>query len=56
MKIRLGGGEIPIDYVKSWNYFENYSHKIGGMGYIDSDKSNPVYLIGHVVKNLVGII
>ena len=25
------------------------------MGYIDSDKSNPVYLV-HIVKKLVGII
>ena len=22
---------IPIDFVKSWNYFENYGHKIRGM-------------------------
>ena len=28
---------ISIDYVKSENYFRNYSHKIGGMGCIDSD-------------------
>jgi len=35
-----------IDSVKSWNYFRNYGHKIGGMGCIDSDKSNPVYLVG----------
>ena len=31
------GRWIPIDSVKSWNYF---GHKIGGMGYIDSDKTN----------------
>ena len=37
---------IPIDSVKSWNYFENYSYKIVSMGCIDSDKSNPVYLVG----------
>ena len=40
------GRWIPIDSVKSWNYFENYSHKIVGMGCIDSDKANPVYLVG----------
>ena len=33
----------PIDSVKSWNYFENYGHKIGGMGYIDSDKTKPAH-------------
>ena len=38
------GRWIPIDSVKSWNYFGNYSHKIGDIGCIDSDKSNPVYL------------
>ena len=42
--------------MKSWNYFRNYGHKIGSMGYIDSDKSNPVYLIDSFVKILVGII
>ena len=35
------GRWIPIDSMKSWNYFRNYGHKIGGMGYIDSDKTNP---------------
>ena len=34
---------IPIDSVKSWNYFANYGHKIGGMGYIDSDKTDPAH-------------
>ena len=34
------GRWIAIDSVKSWNYFENYGHKIGGMGYIDLDKTN----------------
>ena len=34
---------IPIDSVKSWNYFENYGHKIGGMDYINSDKTNPAH-------------
>jgi len=47
---------IPIDYVKSWNYFENYGHKTGGMGCIDLDKSNPVYLVGSYCKNRVRII
>ena len=37
------GRWILIDSVKSWNYFENYGHKIGGMGYIDSDKTNLVH-------------
>ena len=32
--------------VKSWNYFENYGHKIGGMGHIESNNSNPAYMIG----------
>ena len=36
-------GWIPIDSVKSWNCFKNYDHKIGGMGYIDSHKTNPAY-------------
>ena len=36
--------------MKSENYFENYGHKIGGMGCIDSDKSNPVYLVGSYCK------
>ena len=34
------GRWIPIDSVKTWNYFGNYGHKIGGMGYINSDKTN----------------
>ena len=34
------GRWIPIDSVKSWNYFKNYGHKIGGMSYINSDKTN----------------
>ena len=37
------GRWIPIDSVKSWNYFGNYGHKIGDMGYIDSDKTNPAH-------------
>jgi len=31
--------------VKNENYFENFGHKIGGMGYIKSDKANPMYVI-----------
>ena len=34
------GRWIPTDFVKSWNYSGNYVYKIGGMGYIDSDKTN----------------
>ena len=37
------GRWIPIDSVKNWNYFKNYGHKIGGMGCIDSDKTNPAH-------------
>ena len=37
------GRWIPNDSVKSWNYFEDYGHKIGGMGYIDFDKTNPAH-------------
>ena len=46
----IRGRWIPIDSVKSWNYFRNYGHKIGGMGCIDSDKSNLMYLIGSYCK------
>ena len=37
---------IPIDSVKSENYFENYCYKIRDIGHIESHKSNPAYLIG----------
>ena len=37
------GRWIPIDSMKSWNYFGNYGYKIGGMGYIDSNKTNPAH-------------
>ena len=37
---------IPIDFVTSWNYFEKFGYKIKGMGYVESDKFNPAYLIG----------
>jgi len=36
--------------VRSENYFENYGYKIGGMGHIESNKSNLVYLIGSCYK------
>ena len=35
------GKRNPMDTVKSWNCFENYGHKMGGMGYIHSDKTIP---------------
>ena len=44
------GRWIPIDFVKSENYFGNDGYKTGGMGCIDSDKSNPVYLVGSYCK------
>ena len=37
------GRWISIDSVKSWNYFRNYGHKIGGIGYIDLNKINPTH-------------
>ena len=37
------GRWIPIDSVKSWNYSGNYGHKSEGLGYIDSDKTNPAH-------------
>ena len=40
------GRWIPTDSMKSWNYSENYGYKIGGMGYIDSDKTNPAHYVG----------
>ena len=52
----IRGRWILIDSVKSENYFENYGYKIGGMGCIDSDKANPVYLVGSYCKRRVGII
>ena len=36
--------------MKSENYFENYGCKTGGMGCIDSDMSNPVYLVSSYCK------
>jgi len=35
-----------LNSVKSENYFENYDHRIGGMGHIESDKSNLAYIVG----------
>jgi len=35
-----------MNSVKSGNYFENYSHRIGDMGYIESDNPNPAYIVG----------
>jgi len=32
--------------LKSENNFENFGHKIGGMGHIVSDKPNPAYMVG----------
>ena len=32
-----------MNSVKSENYFENYSHRIGDMGHIESDNPNSVY-------------
>ena len=37
------GRWIPIDSVKSWSRYENYGYKIGDMGCIDSDKTNPAH-------------
>ena len=36
--------------MNSENYFGNYGYKTGGMGCIDSDKYNPVYLVGSYYK------
>ena len=35
-----------MNSVKSLNYFENYGHKIGGTGLIDSDNPSPAYMVG----------
>ena len=32
-----------MDSVKSENYFENYDHKIEGMGHIESDNQSSLY-------------
>ena len=56
VEILTWGSWIPIDSVKSENYFKNYSHKIGVIGCIDLDKSNLVYLVGSYWKSRVEII
>ena len=33
-----------MNFVKSGNYFKNYSHRIGDMGYIESDNPNSAYM------------
>ena len=38
--------------MKSEKYFRNYGYKIGGMGCADSDKANPVYLVGSYCEKL----
>ena len=43
------GEVIPIDSVKSWNYFENYDHKIESVGHIESNNPNLAYMMVHVV-------
>ena len=40
------GRWILVDSVKGWNYIGNYGHKMGGMGYIHSDKTIPAHLVG----------
>jgi len=35
-----------MNSVKSGSYFENYGHKIGDMGHIESDNLNPAYMVG----------
>ena len=36
------GKRNPMNSVKSWKY-ENYGNKMGGMGYIHSDKTIPAH-------------
>jgi len=40
------GRWIPIDSMKSWDYFDKFGHKSGDMGYIESDEFNLAYLVG----------
>jgi len=40
------GSCIPTDSVKSGDDHFNHVHNIGDETYIDSDKTNPTYLIG----------
>ena len=45
-----------MDSMKSENYFENYGHKVGVMGHIESDNPiRPIWLV-HVVHSRVEII
>ena len=37
------GKRNPINSVKSRKWYENYGHKMGGMGYIHSDKTIPAH-------------
>ena len=39
------GRWIPIDSVKSENYFKNFDRRIGDTGHIESDKPNPAYIV-----------
>ena len=40
------GSGIPMDSVKSRNYFENLGYRIGDMGHIESDNPNSAYIVG----------
>ena len=40
------GSCIPTDSVKSGHDCSSLVHSIGAEAYIDSDKTNPIYLIG----------
>ena len=40
------GSCIPIDSVKSSDNYFSLIHSIGTGTYIDSDKTNPTYLVG----------
>ena len=35
---------------------ENYNHRIGDMGHIESDNPNPVYMVVHIVHSRIGVI
>ena len=35
-----------MNSMKSGSYFENYSHRIGDMGHIESDNPNSAYMVG----------
>ena len=42
----IRGRWIPIDFVKSKNYFENICYRIGIMGHIESVNPSPAYMVG----------